>query len=239
MSKHEPNRLLTASKQAAALTERGFRETDMQYNIGRLEGQSRRGFDLVQPITKDRLYITEAGSEVAETIVSELTDPHSLLELEDRQTDYAIYKVPRGTRPLIKTLRAGPYQRSYMQLLGLRTYRLLNTLSLLDEQAFGVDVDSIALTHNGDDTEDDVYLTLVPPLTAPTDEKIGEEGLEAYLKEYKSLKKAGGFVLANALEQITKEITDPDSGEALTRHFDLSSILRYFSPSVGESHATG
>ncbi|MGB4759485.1 MAG: hypothetical protein WBP26_05515 [Candidatus Saccharimonadales bacterium] len=152
------------------LKDAGFRETDMQFNIGRVEGGVTNGFDMVNPKTKERLYVTSPGSPESEEAVWELLGKpgifgaHVLLDLRERTEDYAVYDVPRGSRLLTKLLETSPYHPAYMNKLNGLSSRMLAVLAAADEHSFGVDINTIAFTHNGSTHEGDNYLTIIPPL---------------------------------------------------------------------------
>ena len=149
-----------------ALYEDGFKDTDRQFSISRAANLSYRGYDIVLPRTSERWYITVNSNLETEQMVAKTLGDHAILEREANTPDLAIYPLPRGSRSLYQTLKSRPFAQPYMQSLAVRTGVLLSNLQKLDSDGYGIDVDAIALTHNGDNevNNDDTYLTIIPPL---------------------------------------------------------------------------
>ncbi|MCA9337429.1 hypothetical protein KC951_01835 [Candidatus Saccharibacteria bacterium] len=149
--------------------------TDAQFSIARYRGET-RGFDLIDPRSRRRLYLTVGSSEEAEAWVARSVPGISLEQAVEVQPHPSqqidghvpqVYRVPEGTRLLIKTLDQSPYHAAYMRRIGHAAGALLRKLHRLDPGQFGIGLDNIALTHNGGDNQDDSELRIVPPLAAP------------------------------------------------------------------------
>jgi hypothetical protein len=150
------------------LTANGYQETDMQYNIGRLDGQSNGiRMDLVNPDTRDRVLITLDGSDLSEAMISETLGHDVMLGLLERSKGVSSYAIPRGARLLSKVLEAAPYKPDYMAKLTSRRDEIQAALAGLDENSFGITDDQLVLSHNGESDQDDVHICIVPPLKAP------------------------------------------------------------------------
>lgn len=142
-----------------------YRPVDMMYNIGRIAGKPARGLDVIDLNNNERIYVTEPADYKAEDSIREQMGRTAILSSKQNTEDYSVYKVPIGTRLLVKTLEIAPYNPAYMSKLESRALRLLNDLSRLDSQRFGITIDDIAIAHNGtEDGPDDTYLTIVPPV---------------------------------------------------------------------------
>jgi hypothetical protein len=216
-----------AAERAEHFTElEGYKNTDMQFNIGRVEGGPTRGYDLIDPVTKNRVYVTGPSDENSEDMVRAALGEHSVLEPTERTSDYTVYAVPHGSLLLEKTLQQGPYRIPYMQKLAVRSFLFMEGLNKLDPHAFGIDGNSIALTHNGEAEEDDVHLTVVPPLLAATSKERNANNLEAIRRHYLANKL--GAVTLNTLKKRSQQ------GDNNLQDFDLTSMLKYFTVEKGE-----
>lgn len=159
---------------AETLKQFNYRKTDSQFDISNTELFGTEAIDVVNRDTKKRLYITPRQSDHStEGTLTELFGYNAILQ---RVGTYAgkfdAYDVPRGSRSLYKTLRSGPYEREYMEFLTGKAVRFVALLRSMDPETFGVDIKNLALTHNGQDTDDDdVYLTVVPPVREPSSPK--------------------------------------------------------------------
>ena len=147
------------------LDENNYSSVDMIYNIGRIEGKNFRGFDAIDLITNDRVYITKDSNLQIENDIRQKIGSKAVLELKEQNGAYGIYKVPLGARLLTRTLEISPYNIDYMNMLRTRASEFLRKLNSLDEHAFGITIEHLAIAHNGlDDGPDDTYLTVVPPI---------------------------------------------------------------------------
>lgn len=145
----------------------------MQFNIARIEGQPRRGYDLINRLNGDRkLWVPDSDTEAESTVRAKLGS-HAVLA-GTPVSDGIVYEVPAGTRSLRKTLKTSPYEKAYMQRLSERAHEFLQTLAKLDTNRFGITVDTLAISHNGHDDSDDAYLCAVPPLLPATPEVATE-----------------------------------------------------------------
>ena len=142
-----------------------FHTVDMLFNIGRIVGRAARGLDVIDLQTRERVYVTRPADHRAEDLIRKRMDPTAILYTKQDTDQFSMYKVPIGTRLLVKTLEVAPYNPAYMDRLEMRALRLLKDLSRLDPQRFGITIDDLAIAHNGtEDGPDDTYLTIVPPL---------------------------------------------------------------------------
>jgi hypothetical protein len=144
----------------------GFFETDMQFNVGRIEGVAARGLDIFTD--QGRYLVTEHSDPAAEARIAQSFGTQAVLSriFEERAT--SVYEVPKGSRLLLKTLRRSPYSERYTHHLAGKLGRFLRSLRTIDDSLFGgVDVTMVAVTHDGEDapSHDDIYLTVVPPVT--------------------------------------------------------------------------
>ncbi len=148
-----------------------YQPTDMQFNIGRLEGGPLRGYDLVNPVSRERILLARDSSIDSERLVrlrlGRLAIPPRMPKLHPYDS-YDIYYMPFGARLLIKTLRAAPYNPDYMANVTDRVGVFMRRLHQLDPGLFGLTLTTIAVGHDIEDGErDDVALMVVPPLAAP------------------------------------------------------------------------
>lgn len=231
----EPSLELVPSDELAhKYLESGFTHTNMLFNIGRIEGGPLRGYDLVNPETNDRLFITESGDEESEKLVLSTLGRHSILHPLERTDDFAVYEVSRGARLLVKTLKQGPYRLPYMQSLSARSFGLMESLYKLDAGAFGLNIENIAITHNGDDDGDDIHLTVIPPLSALSNpnQSINPRVAES-LREYQNARNLGKAAISELMKRANSE-----NPEDMTLHnFDLSTLLKYFKSTDSKSEA--
>lgn len=142
----------------------GFKEVEMLFNIGRVEGMPQRGFDLINANKQRRYFVRESHRESEERVRESLGRQAVLKSLGEKE-GFLVYAVPLGTKPLKKVLDTAPYKREYMDRLAEHGERFLQKIEQLDSGRFGADINSIAIAHSG--SEDDTYLTLVPPLAPP------------------------------------------------------------------------
>lgn len=142
-----------------------YRPVDMLFNIGRIAGKTARGLDVIDLNTKERIYVTEPADYEAEDRIRALMGRTAILSTKRKTDDYSVYKVPIGTRLLVKTLEVAPYSPAYMYKLESRALHLLRDLASLDPNRYGITIDDIAIAHNGsEEGPDDTYLTIVPPV---------------------------------------------------------------------------
>ncbi|CAN5716847.1 hypothetical protein BH23PAT2_BH23PAT2_04330 [soil metagenome] len=155
---------------AKELLQRGFRETDGQFNLSSRMDLKDSSVDVVNPVTKKRLFITSESNLESEEKITAVLGDHAILQRAEGN-DYPvadIYDVPRGSRPLFNTLSSGPYEKSYMRHLAVKSVRFMDMLYKIDKNAFGIEFKDLALTHNGEDYDsDDTYITVTPPVQAP------------------------------------------------------------------------
>ncbi|MCA9331313.1 hypothetical protein KC968_00055 [Candidatus Saccharibacteria bacterium] len=159
-----------ASINLERLFDGSFKEVDIQFNLARTEGMESRGIDV---INRDlgRYLITPPSSIDSEECINLALGDQVTLGVVERDDEHVIYKVPQGARLLARTLQNPPYEAPYMRFLAARADRMLTRLEKLDNNAFGVTPDKIAIGHNGDNketSEDDTFLVVVPPLTEPS-----------------------------------------------------------------------
>ena len=151
------------------LLDSGYRETDMQFNIARIEGSStnKKRIDLVNPFIHDRVLIAQEGDPDSENLILRELGSHALFnQIEQVVPNFNIYQISSSSRLAIKTLRSSPYSPDYMRVLESRVNQFLGRLGLLDENSFGITINDIAITHNGSDYEDDdIHFTIVPPIS--------------------------------------------------------------------------
>lgn len=148
---------------------KNYRAVDMLFNIGRIEGQPARGFDVINLETMERQYFTSGSNELIEQKVKKILGEHAVLRCISRAEDYSLYHVPEGARLLVKTLETAPYKPEYMSILRQRGDFMLRHLQALDPNRFGIRMQDIAIAHNGISAgPDDSYLTIVPPLIDAT-----------------------------------------------------------------------
>lgn len=218
-----------AAERAEHFTElEGYKLTDMQFNIGRIEGGLVRGYDLINPATNERVYVTSAGSEEAEERVRSVLGHHSILAATERTSDYAVYDLSKGARLLVKTLEQGPYSHAYMQRLATRAFAFMEALDSIDDRAFGLDSNSIAITHNGDAEEDDVHLTVIPPLL-----RVAQEGDTQRTMNPREVEVLRGYHTSHILGKLaTAQLIQRAKSEQITdksfHNFDLTTLLKYF-----------
>jgi hypothetical protein len=144
----------------------GWKETDMQFQVGRIEGAPVWGLDIVHD--HKRLLIAEGSNTFSERLIKQKMGPGAVLKSSKTGDGLVIYNVPQGSRLLVKTFRQAPYTRPYMDKLAVRSGNFLRDLSRLDPGLFGITIERIAITHDGGEGKnDDTELTVVPPLLAP------------------------------------------------------------------------
>lgn len=173
MSERLPNELHPLLNAVAEQHFPGFKETDMQFNIGRMEGYSYRGLDLINPLTRERVYLTGHSSEEATEMIRRRLGDIVLPQTRTAHAPYEgaevdVYGVQPGTHSLIKTLRQSPYDGDvYAAKLARSAGRLLKEIYKLDKGMFGIYLESIAVSHSDDWETDDAKLIVVPPLAEP------------------------------------------------------------------------
>jgi hypothetical protein len=157
----------------------GSKPTDMQFNIGRIEGRAPRGLDVIYPGSGERHYVTRGSSLEAERALAgnKLLAVLGRASIEGLPEDISVYEVPKGARLLIKTLKTAPYAPRYMQRLAESAGRMLHELQELSPDMFGIRLTDIGVGHNGANDEDDARLFVVPPLAEGSDEPVSLEGL--------------------------------------------------------------
>lgn len=166
-SEHQPtiaHRISVESQEKIFFTPPGFKEVEMLFNIGRIEGMPQRGFDMINT-DKQRRYFVRESSRESEERVREALGRQAVLKSLGEEDGFLVYAVPLGTKPLKKVLDTAPYKREYMDRLAEHGERFLQKIGQLDSGRFGTDINSIAIAHNG--SEDDTHLVLVPPLAPP------------------------------------------------------------------------
>lgn len=144
-----------------ALERQGYKETDAQFSVTQFEPNKPIRIDLVNPLEKDRVVVSEPSDEEGEHAVRRMFGEHATLDNIHRGMSAAVYRIPRGSRLLSATLRSGPYENDYMRNLGARAFRFIDKVNAINPR-LKVTVDDVALTHNGIE-DDDVYMTLLPP----------------------------------------------------------------------------
>jgi hypothetical protein len=146
-----------------------YHETDMQFNIGRIEGQIPRGQDIVDESGNDRYYIAPISSHQAADQLVRKFGPEVVLPVVDIHDGAVVYEVMPGSRLMAKTLQQAPYGEKYMQKLAHRTGRFLRAVRKLDAGLYGLNIEGLAVTYHEDEDvdADDTFLTIVPPLAEP------------------------------------------------------------------------
>lgn len=141
-----------------------YQLVDMLYNIGRKEGAPPRGLDVIDKTTQLRRYITSKSPIKSEGRIRRHMGQKSILTLVDNIDDYSVYNVPLGARLLVRTLEIAPYSTPYMDNLINLANDFLRQLGKLDPSRFGIQLEHLAIAHNGlDQSPDDIYMTIVPP----------------------------------------------------------------------------
>ncbi|MBI3624340.1 hypothetical protein HY218_01775 [Candidatus Saccharibacteria bacterium] len=166
MMRHEAKpspRPLERALEAAYGHYNGWRETDMQFQISRIEGLRPRGLDIVHG--SGRLLIVENSDLESERIVAKNLGAQAILKRSRHEGIISTYRIPKDARLLVKTLRQAPFVDPYMEHLALRAGTFMHNLAELDPGLFGITIENVAITHDGkDSSRDDVVLTVVPPL---------------------------------------------------------------------------
>jgi len=148
------------------------RRTDMQFNIGRVEGLKGRGADIIDPATKERIYVAvdsslEAEEEIGRRIGNVVLERVDSIDLEEVGYDNTlnVYNVPSGARMLSKTFQQSPYHQKYMQGLARRTGDFVRSVYDVDHGLFGSDAYSVAIVPSEID-DNDIDFIITPPLVA-------------------------------------------------------------------------
>lgn len=144
-----------------------YHETDMQFNVGRIEGQQPRGYDIVDESGADRYYVTSPSSSVAASRLAQRFGDQVVPPVVIETDDIAVYDITAGSRLLVKTLQQAPYGEKYMQKLCNRTGFFLRAVRRLDAGLFGLTIENLAVSYKEDEEVDDTFLTVVPPLREP------------------------------------------------------------------------
>lgn len=142
----------------------GFKEVEMVFNIGRIEGMPQRGNDMVNADGQRRYFVRESD-RTSEDMVRQELGQKAVLKFLGKEGGLLVYDVPLGAQPLVKVLEIAQYRREYMDRLESESEEFLQKLSGIDSNRFGADINTLALAQNGG--EDDTYLTLIPPLLPP------------------------------------------------------------------------
>lgn len=146
-----------------------YQTTDMQFNIGRTTGWPQRGVDLIDPQTRERLFVARTSSPEAEEILNRRLGNRMLEKTLDAGPDISelpvsVYHVEQGTELLVKVFRHSPYRTEYMNHVAQRAGRLVRQVAALDRGLFGLTPDALALNNN---QEEDASLSLIPPFAEP------------------------------------------------------------------------
>ncbi len=166
VSGHE---LLT--KQVESYINQGYKEVDMQFNIGRVEGHDPWAYDLIKS-GADRRLITDPSCLESEERVRSVLGSHAVLNRVDATDAFSVYEVPSGTRLLEKSMQTPAYEAPYMRMLAVRADRLLAAIRLLDPGYYGISANRIVVAHDVDGDVgggDDAYLSVAPPLKSALD----------------------------------------------------------------------
>jgi hypothetical protein len=175
-SRVQPGELTNTTEATQGFIDRvfpGFGGTDPQFNVGRFVDGIAVGADLVNSTDNRRIYVTEGSSETSERMVVEMLGKvvlppsrivHPSFLGTDKEAALQTYEIPFGARPVRRTLEQSPYRDAYMQRLSFRVGELLGKLRKLDAGIFGLNVDAVAIGHNGSEHGDDTRLFIVPPL---------------------------------------------------------------------------
>jgi hypothetical protein len=83
-----------------SLLKNGFSETNMQFNIGRIRGLDRRGYDLIDGSGNNRILVTTPNSERSAAFIKHSLGSHAVLEQLEGTSDFSVYQVPTGARLL-------------------------------------------------------------------------------------------------------------------------------------------
>jgi hypothetical protein len=153
-----------------------FREADMQFNIGRVEGSPPRGLDIIVGRGEEtsRYYVTQ-GTDLSSEANVLTTLGHGAVLMptrHDSKSDVTIYRVPKGARLIGKTLHQAPYNPDYMNRLSYRFGTFMSKLRRLDTGLFGISLLDVAVTHEAEGSRDgragdvSIELAVVPPLAA-------------------------------------------------------------------------
>ncbi len=149
------------------INSRRIKSTELVYNIARVEGENARGFDFVDKYSGKRWYLTAASSLFSEKEVRQNFGKHSILKLVEQQGIFGVYKVPVGSMLLVKTLESPSFHDNYTENLKQRSLEMMQRLYELDSNRFGINIENIAIDHDGFNAgADETYLTIIPPLKA-------------------------------------------------------------------------
>ena len=142
-------------------TDSRYRRVDPLFNLGRS-----RSLDLIDEKTGRRLLFSLESNPDSETLLYQMLGKSALLPyLGDAEGGYRVHGVTPGARLLSSTLNNPPYNQEYMKKLELRAQNLLDQISRLDHNRFGLTIGDIAIAHDGVEDNDDAYLTALPPLS--------------------------------------------------------------------------
>lgn len=147
-----------------------YQQTDMQFNVSRIEGAPQRGIDLIEAASGDRYYITQGSDALVEREINRRFGPNSILSSIDVSDDFNVYEVPDGARLLAKTLKQAPYGEQYMNGLAFRAGRFLRAIQKVDPELFGIRIINLAITTSSEEETgeaDDIFFTVIPPLEKP------------------------------------------------------------------------
>lgn len=155
-----------AHRIALEMVDAGFVDTTMQFNIARVGSQFERGYDLINPKTNERVYVTSDTPHIVEGLVADIVGKNALLSRKSENAGAITYSVPLGSRLLRRTLETRPYDGAYMQALATRALDTITRLNRVNG-LLGITLDHLAITHNGGNDEDDAILAVIPPFGPP------------------------------------------------------------------------
>lgn len=147
-----------------------YRETDMQFNIARRDGETLHSLDIIKRDLqqRDRLLVTRSSSIQSEKLLMHTLGKMSVPKRKLVLPNITIFQLKPGTRPLMKTLEQAPYEQGYMRRLAFTTGAFLRSIHNLDHGMFGLDHNNIAVGYAPEDrADDDVIFTVAPPLMEP------------------------------------------------------------------------
>ena len=163
----------------------GFRQTDAQFSISG-PNATRRGIDIINPHTKERLYLTQGSDVVSESILDNYFVRRnigaSVLQLAEdggsavsSGNNLQTYVVPSGARLLAPSLKDPAYNELYLARLSHRIGTVMKSIQKLDPGLYGIDLNAVAIIHEDDEVGDDTEFAIIPPLaSAKKTDTVGE-----------------------------------------------------------------